>query len=246
MSEQTPQERSGGDRWWLAAAVVVALVLIGLVWVVVGGRQGADDSAPPSQASSEPSTPVESPSSTSATATGTTWPGAGCNGTTGQVMPPQQAMTDVSWQPYPALPVAAPSSPTIGPKSNDPLRRCYQHTPAGALLAAVNIEFGFASPAVHKVVAEQTTPGPGRADILSGIDESTGSVGNVAAFRLAGCSASVCNVELIYLGGGAYADAVIPMIWSDGDWKVNGSSKMPEPGLVQGIPAGFTAWGPTS
>jgi len=155
-------------------------------------------------------------------------------------------MRDVTWAPF--LAISAPTSPTLGPKRlTGPLRQCFQHSPSGALIAAVNIMLAAgAEPSTYKrVVDAQFTPGPGRDAALASFDGSQGDTASAAAFRLGGCTPSVCNVELILFGDGLYLDQSIPLTWAKGDWYVNGAVKVPQAGLVQAIPAGFTAWGPS-
>lgn len=248
---------SGLGRGWLAAAVLVAVVAAGLVWVLLRGSSGPSTAAPPASTTYSPATSAPPPSSPVApaatpgpppapSAAGETWPDPGCNGTTGSAGPPQSVMTDVRWEPF--LSAAVPVSPTLGPaKRATPLRQCFQHSPAGALLAAANIQYAAIAPdAGAAVVRAQYTPGPGQDKALIDLKTSSGQPGNIAAFRLAGCTPSQCNVELIGFGRGLYADGVIPLVWHDGDWLVDGSHVVPDAGLVQGIPAGFTAWAATS
>lgn len=156
-------------------------------------------------------------------------------------------MKDVTWTPF--LTVAVPISPTLGPKRIvAPLRKCFQHSPSGALIAAVNILYAASSdPSDYKkVLTAQMTPGSGRDKMLSSFAGNGGDPGNLAAFRIDGCTPSVCNVELVGFGHGVYITQTIPMVWTTGDWNINGSRPMADAGLVQGIPAGFAAWGPTS
>lgn len=252
MSAQTEQgkDRTGFGPWWVAAAVVVLLVVAGLVWVVVKGGappapQTATPTAPRPTTSTAPSPAASTSSPAASTAAG--WPDTGCNGTPGSAAAPQVAMRDVTWSPF--LAVALPTSPTLGPKRiAAPLRKCFQHSPSGALIAAVNILYaaGADPGSYRKVLTAQMTPGRGRGKMLASFDGNGGDPGNLAAFRLDGCTPSVCNVELVVFGRGVYATQTIPMVWTKGDWYVNGARPIADAGLVQSIPPGFAAWGPTS
>jgi len=240
---------------WVAAVLLAVVVVIAAVWVLRRGTTGSTENGPPAPgAAATASSPPRLPSATSSTPTSApsssntvgAWPDAGCNGSAAAPAAPQSVMTDVQWKPF--LAAAIPVSATLGPtKVDGPLRTCFQHSPAGALLAAVNIELATATPGQgSRVVNAQFTPGPGRDKALSDVAKSTGSVANIAAFRLVGCTAEACNVEVIFFGGGRYVDGLLPVVWKNGDWYRDGSHTVGEPGLVAGIPPGFTAWAPVA
>ncbi len=245
MADRSDEGRAGIDRAWYASAALVLLVVAGLVWVLIGGRGGqpSEPASPqPVGASSGrlPTTPL------TAAPTSSGWPEVGCNGTSGSSGAPQSVMTDVRWEPF--LTVAVPVSPTVGPlRIAGPLRQCFQHSPSGALLASVNIQLASAAGGAQgrQVVQTQYTAGPLREKALRDLARSSGSVANVAAFRLVGCSPTACNVEIVWFGGGLYAVAAVPMTWVGGDWMIDGSKPATEPGVVTGIPPGFTAWSPS-
>lgn len=261
---RSPGGVSASSVLWWAAAAVVLLVVLGGAWVVWGKPSpsgssassassasgsgatsvpvGGDPSAATPSAGSS-STPVQ-PATSSTRAVSAGWPDSGCNGTAGRVdAAPQSVMTDLRWTPF--LSAAVPTSPTLGPTRVDgALRRCYQHSPAGALVAAANISLAQYDPTQGRaVVKDQFLAGPGRDKALRDLAGSTGTPGQVVAFRLNGCTPEACNVDLVFFGQGMYAAAVVPMAWSGGDWVVDGTRVLPDGGLVQGIPAGFTAWG---
>lgn len=238
---------------WVTAALLAVVLVVGAVWFLRRGATGDTGNGASKAGGTAASAPpvTRLPSTTSAPTTAPSpgaaagaWPDAGCNGSAAAPAAPQSVMTDVQWKPF--LAAAIPVSPTLGPTRIDgPLRTCYQHSPAGALLAAVNIELATATPGQgSRVVNAQFTPGPGRDKALSDVAKSTGSVANIAAFRLVACTPELCNLELIFFGGGRYADGLLPVVWKNGDWYRDGSHTVGEPGLVPSIPAGFTAWAP--
>ncbi len=241
---------------WLTAALLAVVVVIAAVWVLRRGATGdaAENGPPAPGAAATASSATRLPSATASAPTSAAsssnvagaWPDTGCNGSTAAPVAPQSVMTDVQWKPF--LAAAIPVSATLGPTRIDgPLRTCFQHSPAGALLAAVNIELSTATPGQgSRVVNAQFTPGPGRDKALADVAKSTGSVANIAAFRLVGCTAEACNVEVIFFGGGRYVDGLLPVVWKNGDWYRDGAHTVGEPGLVAGIPAGFTAWAPVA
>lgn len=260
---RSPDGVSASIAWWWAAAAVVLLVVLGGAWVVWGKPSPSASSGPRASSASgsgstsvpvggDPSDPSAATLSTGSSSTpvqpatqvSAGWPDSGCNGTAGRVdAAPQSVMTDLRWTPF--LSAAVPTSPILGPTRVDgALRRCYQHSPAGALVAAANISLAQYDPTQGRAVVEgQFLAGPGRDKALRDLAGSTGTPGQVVAFRLNGCTPSACNVDLVFFGQGMYAAAVVPMAWSGGDWVVDGTRVLPDGGLVQGIPAGFTAWG---
>ncbi|GEM_PF-3201863 len=249
MTTQETPGRSGPGASWYAAAGVVVLVVAGLVYVLTRG--GTPSAAPTptgstttatASSSGHSSSPPPSTQPTSQSPVG--WPDSGCNGTTGSAGSPVAALAAATWQPF--LAAAIPASSELGPKRlSDPLRECFQHSPAGAVMAAANITLAAFTPGTgQRVIESQFVSGPGRDKALSDLASSSGNPANLAAFRLTGCTPEACNVDLIVFGQGLYAENIVPMVWTSGDWKIDGSRLIPEGGIVQGIPAGFTAWGP--
>lgn len=268
MSENSSNGGAGsgglGGWWWASAAVVVAVVA-SLVFILLRphttstGPAGAVPTQSTTGSTISSSSPASSapdataPPPAGATSTGSpveaAWSDTGCNGTSGPVKAPASVMTDVTWKPF--LTAAIPSSPTLGPKragAGSPLRQCFQHSPAGALMAATNIAFTEFPPSTGATVIEkQYVAGPGQAKALSDLRSRTAASapGQIVGYQLAGCTASACNVNLAVFGGGMYATAVVPMVWRGGDWLVDGSQTIPDGGIVAGLPAGFSGWGPT-
>lgn len=251
MSAEEPQGRSGPGAAWYAAAALVVAVVAGLVWVIARGGT-PDASQPPSSSTTSTSSATSGetsgvPSSSSSSPTSANaWGAGGCKGGTGSAEPPAKALASVTWTPL--LASAVPESRELGPgKTDGGLRRCFEHSPAGAVVASVNIVVPAAVPeSGEAVIRAQYTAGPGRDKALADLATSSGSMANMAAYRVSGCIPNRCNVQLIVFGGGSYGSALVPMVWTGEDWLVDGSVNAGEPGLVAGIPPGFTAWGPTS
>lgn len=249
MSMETSDSGSDGGlgTWWWAAMTLVVLVVLGLVWVLFAGRDS--ESAAPTGSTATPSagvgsTPAQTPAASSKSEPATAqWPDAGCHGTPASPVPPAEALTDLTWEPV--LTSALPSSNTVGPARVDgPVRTCYQHSPAGALMAAVNINVALFVPEQgEKVIEAQVTTGPGKDDRLAALARSDGQPGNIVGYRIGACVPARCNVEVVTSGQGVYGAGLVPMVWSEGDWKIDGSLPSPSAGLVQGIPQGFTPWG---
>jgi hypothetical protein len=246
MSEETRRVTTG----WMLSAALVALVAIALVAVVLLGEgegEAAQPQATRTSASTQDSTAVPAPSTAAPTISASPQespseeaPDAGCHGGSPDSIETDPALDDVTWEPV--LSSAIPSSVAAGPVDTE-ARSCFEHSPAGALLAASNVAVGMYLPDGAGLIERQITAGPGRDAALR--DQARGGApGNIVAYRLSACGLERCNVELVVFGQGLFGHGVMPMVWSEGDWRVDGSSLLPEPGLVQSIPAGFTQWGP--
>lgn len=264
MSEKNDQETEGLGKAWWASAVVVALVVLGLVTVLVN-RSRETDAAPADSAttSTRSSALSGTPGSASASATSTTaatttstqpsgpvsepgWEDKGCHGSPGTSRTPTDALSKVSWQPVGSM--SLPTAEELGPGTVEgPLRRCFQHSAAGAVMAASNI-FGSLQPTTYEqVLNQQMTPGAGRNETLATTvpADLSGARGQIAGYKLNGCSPTACNVSLAIQGQGVWGQEDLTLVWNDGDWKLNGAYPIPDLGqLPDGLPAGWVAWTP--
>ncbi|MDA8437528.1 MAG: hypothetical protein M0Z51_01550 [Propionibacterium sp.] len=252
MTDTHNEPRGGVERWWWASAVVVVAVAVGLVWVLTH-RHGQADATPPAPTSTAPNaggSPIPSGSASTPTAVVTstpagTWADLGCNGHSSSSRDVGPQLTGTAWTPF--LTSALPSTQLLGPtRITGPLRQCYAHSPAGAVMAAANIGLAEYAPGGRSVILTQWTAGPGRDKALSDLAQSSGQPANIAGFAFAGCTPMRCNVQLAVTQGGQYASSVVPMIWRNGDWSVDGSQTSPDGGLSSTLPAGFTQWGPAA
>lgn len=250
MSEQDKPTRTGPGAGWYASAALVVFVVASLVYILARG--GGDPSATSGPSSTRASSTNSTSTSTTTPAPPTTaasaadgWEAPGCNGSRGSGDNPAEALAAVSWEPF--LASALPTSPDLGPATvEEPFRRCFQHSPAGAVVAASTIVLTSYAPGVGgQVLERQMVAGPGRDDWAAALAaEPAPAPATLAAYRVNGCSPTACNVALIAFGQGLYAESVLPMVWVDDDWKIDGSRLLPAGGIVQGIPTGFTPWGP--
>lgn len=138
---------------------------------------------------------------------------------------------------------ALPTSPA-GPKIIDgEVRRCYDHSAEGALLAAANIT---ALVDVDAVVEGQITAGPARDSLLEYNKENPGPRQfpvQFAGFSLTTAASDQVQVQLVLRNtmNGGLGLATILMVWSEGDWKVNGEVT-PPPTVEISSMAGFVPW----
>lgn len=219
-TQQSPFRRPG----WIIAAVVVGLLIVGavVVWIVSSVSSSGDPEPAPTPSGSSTSAPAPSEgaaggssvcgldlvemSGTLDTAPPTTWDYAGTT-------------------PFPVSDEFGPADTT-----DSGIKMCFARTPEGAALAAsVGMgylmnpdtiwpwrEYALAAGPIRDQTLGSRTPAP---------EVSSEVRSEVTAFRLLsydGDSARV-DVGVTVTGNGntAYLSVVMPLVWEDGDWKVN-------------------------
>lgn len=240
MSEIDESRDNPVNRWWLAAAAFMVVVAATFGFVLFG--PGQSPSEPPS--TSTPST------SGPATAAGPTPPS-----TSSASSCPQGAATDKIPSSAPAgvkwaleQGVALPES-SAGPHARTgDVRQCFEHSPTGALLAAATYAASTQLPSREQLVALRVSPGPEKDAALRAV-KSMGTVaaesnGQIAAFRILSYSQSQAVVSVVLKkDAGRFAVVTYPMLWTAGDWLINGA---PEGGMPPAQPAtdisGYIAW----
>lgn len=251
-SDQT-EDTTGLGKWFWFSAVVVGFVAAALVVVLVspGGEKSsraASSSSSGAGQGASASAPVPDGGVTSSSSSqGASWGDHGCNGTSGDARVPTTPPKGVTWQPQGAM--SYPTSSELGPKrTQGVVRTCFQHSPSGALMAAANIIVGGSSgpQTSAAVMQQQFTAGAGRDAMIAGLSGSDNKPGDAspAGFQLGACTPERCIVNLFASSGAGSMTVNVPMVWRDGDWKVDGASEL-QPLIVQALPAGWSQW-PTS
>ncbi|GAB3868540.1 hypothetical protein GCM10028801_44630 [Nocardioides maradonensis] len=236
------------NGWWTAAALFMTLVGIALLVIFLLPNHNTTGATTPPTPTGNPTAPLSSsPTASTTTPALTGWADLGCNGTKGSRSVPNLPPR-ATWDPVGSF--TAPSSPQYGPtRTQQGVRACYQHTPTGALFAAINFPFeiGSASPADYSsVVQALMTPGAQRDQLVAEGQTTNGSGAafTVAAYRIDACTADRCNLRLIMSSAGKLLEVPSSMVWSGGDWKADGANMAGTPGPVAAMPAGFTNFGP--
>lgn len=229
--------------WWGAAAVLV-LVLLGLVWVLVGGNSSTPAAGPTRTVTASP-TPSVPGSELPPAATPNKAAAAGCNVPGANSTVPTAAIS-VTWQAVGGIVV--PVSPSVGPKvitgKGNTLRSCYQQSPAGAVLAAMNIAGAGTTSNAHQVIREGFTPGPGREEAQQQPADAGG--GSIAGFQAQACTQRACLVKILFAVQGVFVEQTMPMIWVGNDWKVDGQVTGVAKGVRVGGLVGYTPMSPVS
>ncbi|KQQ96387.1 hypothetical protein ASF72_01630 [Arthrobacter sp. Leaf141] len=204
----------------IAAALVVALIAATIVIFLVipdGSEEG---------------TPQPAPSSTS-TAVATSTAAA-----TGKSICGLPTSTDKALGSAPKTnwdlvgKMATPTDPEVhgpGRTDDDGFRSCFAQTPTGALYAAANlIAMGSsADRAVNiKLTDKMLLPGPGRDAAMEdsrsrpATEAPSATTVQFRGFIIKNYSPTSANVDLAFqTNKGLYGHAVLPLKWSDGDWK---------------------------
>lgn len=215
---------TGSTVWWGAGGLIV-LVLLGLVWILISHG----NSTPSAAATRTVTAPAPGPSGggvppataapgSAAASTGNT---SGCNVPGANTLVPTAAIP-ATWQLVGSL--AAPVSLSAGPKKitgpGGTLRSCYQDSPTGAVIAALNIAVAGTTINEQNVIEQGYTPGPGK----DAAKQQPADAGNasISGFQVQACTQRACLVKVALTVQGQYVEQTMPMIWSGGDWKVNG------------------------
>ena len=251
--ERDDRSDSGTGRWFALGGGILALAVVGGVWVALTGHDSNE------RAGSGATTTVTAPATgtatktgpvagSPATSTGTTSAATnGCGFTDGwSETDAATSAPSVTWDQVSSM--AAPTSKQFGPRKasgpDNAVRTCYQHSPTGAVLAAINIAVGGSDPkASDAVVNAQFTNGPGKQEALS--QEAQAGSATVAGYQVQACNAAGgCLISVAFSAQGSYVEAVMPMVWRGGDWKVNGNvTGLSDSGALNNLD-GFVALSP--
>jgi hypothetical protein len=218
-TQQSPFRRPG----WIAAAVVVGLLILAAVVVWIVSSLSPSNDAEPSPQPSDSSTSAPAPSE------GAEGGSSICGLDLVEMSGTLDTAPATTWEYAGTTPI--PVSDEFGPADTTDagIRTCFARTPEGAALAAsVGVGYLLNADTVQPWREYALAAGPIRDQLLNTppTGESSAEIRNeVTAFRLLsydGDSARV-DVGVTVTGNGktGYLSAVIPLIWEDGDWKVN-------------------------
>lgn len=256
MSKDTNQKSPYGPGF-IAAAIVVAAVLVCGALMLIGGRTSpATTSLGPAQPQTQPQTqpssdePAGPATPDSSAAAGRPRGATGCNGTTGDQTVPNKPPAVDGWDV--SRRIVVPRSSTYGPAVTDPdgFRRCFAHSPTGAVYAAYS---AFAAMADQEVVVATArklmVPGPDTDALIRELqsdDSPSGyTVPQLAGYHLIDTGPDRVNLMLATPVQSGYMSLTLTLIWHDGDWRL----KPPTPGDPVGAPyaqhrdlSEFVAW----
>lgn len=261
MSEKNEKDKSAFGPGFVASCIVVGAVLVCGVLLLVGGVTSDRSDAASSSGTTSPAPArgsEEKPVSTPPSSSGVTKPvtGSGQATTNGCGLPdgdqalPTKAPAVDSWEI--SRRVVVPRSTAFGPAKTDTdgFRRCFAHSPTGAVFAAYNVVAALADqrqaiPTALKLMV----PGPNADALIRELRTEEPSadspVTQVAGFRLLDAGRDRATVLLALPVQTEYMSLTLTLVWHAGDWRV----QPPAPGEPVGAPFSqhrdlddFVAW----
>jgi hypothetical protein len=240
-------------RWTLVlAGLVLVVVLVAAILVFV--NRGDSTATPPPSPQPTGSVPGSAPTGHPSTSTSA---GGQCSLPAGDQTIPTTPIHGAQWSLVNRY--AVPSAAAFGPQVTDPdgLRRCFAHSPTGAVYAMYNYfaamsppdDAGVSDEAVFDVLRRIMTPGPNRDAYfawLKSADDPGGS-GSVQLVGFKVLDATTDRVTMLIAGeaGGGFAASTWTLVWAGQDWLV----VAPKPGEMAGEPyttltdlTGFVPW----
>jgi hypothetical protein len=248
MTETDDQNPYG--RGFVAACIVIgAILLCGGVLVIAGLTDSASAPASASVATI-PAAPAGTPEPVGLATPAPAGTTNGCGLPDGDQAVPTSAPAADGWEVNRR--VVVPRSTTYGPAKVDAdgFRRCFAHSPGGAVFAAYNAIAAMADQ--RRTVATVTKlmlPGPATDALLrelrsESVDEDS-DPSQLAGYRVIDASRDRVTMALAMPVESAYVSATLTLVWHDGDWRV----APPQPGEAVGTPYsqhpdldGFVAW----
>ncbi|WP_328643928.1 hypothetical protein [Streptomyces canus] len=229
------------QRWFIFSALfLVVVVLLGLLVVVTAGGDDSDTGA---------KNPGASPSATGSAPPAATGDCPALKDTDTTV--PTTAPQGVEWALFHT--VALPSSTASGPAASDgDLRRCFAHTPTGALLAAAQISTRSMLAANWQQVWKKQTFGDAKEEQLKALTKQfgtaplpqpeAGELGQFAGFHFITYSTDVAVIDLLTrFSDGSLRVNTASLRWNGGDWQYEVSANAQQR-AVSSV-EGFTSWG---
>jgi hypothetical protein len=248
------EEQSPFGRGFIAATIVVGAVVVCGAVLLIGSLTSSDPAASPGQAQQQAVVPTESvssePAAPAAPVSTRSVQSAGCNRSTGDQSVPQQPPAVDSWEV--SSRIVVPRSSGFGPARTDAdgFRRCFAHSPTGAVYAAYSAYAAMADQ--DKVVAtarKLMVPGPGTDTLIRELqtDQSASgyTVPQLAGYRVIDAGPDRVSLMLATSLNTAYMSLTLTLVWNDGDWRL----QPPAAGEPVGAPfaqhrdlSDFVAW----
>ncbi|GAA1574326.1 MULTISPECIES: hypothetical protein [Kribbella] len=253
----TSEEESPFGRGFVAACIVIGAVLLCGVALLVGGRSSsastpagerqAAGSVSAAAASGEPTEPAQPAGSA---APGRSQDSAGCGPAAADQAIPGRAPAADSWEV--SRRIVVPRAAKYGPAvtDGDGFRRCFAHSPTGAVYAAYSAYAAMADQENVVATARRLmVPGPDADALvreLQADDTTSGySVPQLAGYRIIDAGADRVSLMLATPVDTAYMSLTLTLVWQAGDWRL----QPPAPGDPVGAPfaqhrdlSDFVAW----
>ena len=240
-SEPGPFQKKG---FLISAVFLVAVILVGAV-VIFTGRDGGKDVSGSGGATPSKSAPASGSASAPATGDGT------CSAFPHLDTAVPKAAPDAKGQLFRT--VALPESSSAGPAVTDKdMKRCYAHSPAGALVAATQIGARSLLASNWDDVWERQTYGADKQGQLDMVrkafeksppgDPAPGEMGQYAGFHFITYDNNLAVLDLLLrFQDGTLQVTPATMRWHGGDWQMEISNDSQRRNVQS--QEGFTSWG---
>jgi hypothetical protein len=228
------EEQSPFGRGFIAACIVIGAVVVCGAVLLIGSLTSPATAAAPGQPQQQaavqaepggaepvaPATPVNLPSAGRSTSSaGST----GCNRAAGDQAVPQQPPAVDGWEVTNRIVV--PRSSAYGPTKTDPdgLRRCFAHSPTGAVYAAYSAYAAMADQdKVLSTARKLMVPGSATDALIRELQADQSTIGytvpQVAGYRVIDASADRVSLMLATSVSSAYMSLTLTLVWHAGDW----------------------------
>ncbi len=236
MPDSTPSANHPEASPWsrpvvlISGAFLLGLLLAGMLVAVTGG--GSHQARP-----SEPQPTIAQRAAASATSSE-----GGCSlAAGGQSIPSASPPAGTQWASVGSM--QAPQAPSLyGPqRSSGGFDTCFARSPAGALLAAINLWAESTAAPPSQVFAKLSIGAPSNLGNNARLD-SGGSV-QLAGYRYDSYSPAQAQISIVLQGPqGKLAAVVTTMAWADGDWKYVFPANGTPPIEVIGDLTGYVSW----
>lgn len=228
-----------GKNWKLwggILAFIAAVVILGLIFFP---RTPPQPEATPTTPA--PSVPVETAPPSTSPSTSASKPASGdCPALSTDTSFPNDAPA-TEWKRHPAgmlLPVSTEHGPA---KMDGDFWRCFSHTPAGAVYAAITLSFDLTG----SLVADAAIESAQRDSIVAELkpELAGGSYPVIEGFRVMDSDEKSASIQYLVPSGSEYAALRWDVVWSekDHDWRLDVSNGLPTASPVSD-PSTFTRW----
>jgi hypothetical protein len=255
------QEKSPYGAGFIAACIIVGAVLICGSMLLLGNRtphaaaasvqeqtsaQRQTSGQPPAGTddAAGPATPIDPPAS------GRSQGSTGCNRGAGDQTVPEKAPAVDGWDV--SRRIVLPHSSTYGPAvtDSDGFRRCFAHSPTGAVYAAYSAYAAMADQsAVVATARKLMVPGPDTDALVRELQTDNSASGysapQLAGYRVIDAGQDRVSLMLVTRVDSAYMSLTLTLVWLNGDWRL----QPPPPGAPVGSPfaqhrdlSDFVAW----
>ncbi|GAA0573974.1 hypothetical protein HPO96_17035 [Kribbella sandramycini] len=241
MTETDDTKTPYGPGFTAACIVIVAVLVCGVVLLVAGRGADAGDATthladPAAAAAGARAGEAGAPLATAEPAAPPVGRAGGCGGSASDRSVPSKAPAVDGWEV--SNRVVVPRSAAVGPAKTDPdgFRRCFAHSPTGALYAAYNALAAMADQSKLVSIARRLMlPSAETEQLIRQLSkESATGFSSVqpTGYRMLAAADDRVTVLLALPVESVYMSATLTLVWHQGDWRL----QPPPPGEAVGAP----------